>query len=179
LCTISTPSTRCSPRIATGEARKRSRTVRGFELRRARRVELELGRIDDDVGAAQLAQLAELGRRPRRLHRPAPAEDDDLADAGGDDGADRGVRRVGRRELVLRQREHAGDVERHVAVPDDHDALVREVEVEVLVVRVAVVPGDELGGRPRSRQVLSGDAESPIGLGADRIDDGVVERSEL
>ena len=58
-----------------------TRRRRRLELGLARRVELELGRVDDDVGAGELAQLAELGRRPRGLHRPAPAEHDDLADA--------------------------------------------------------------------------------------------------
>ena len=49
--------------------------------RRARRVELELGRIDDDVGAGELAELRQLGRRERRFRRAAAAEHDDLRDA--------------------------------------------------------------------------------------------------
>ena len=44
---------------------------------------------------------------------------------------------------------------------------------------MAVVPGDELGGRPRSREVLARDAEPPVGLGADGVDDGVVVSQEL
>ena len=55
----------------------------------------------------------------------------------------------------------------------------REVELEVLVVGVAVVPGDELGRGPRAGQVLARDAEPPVGLRADRVDDGVVEPREL
>ena len=50
-----------------------------------------------------------------------------------------------------RQREHPGDVERDVAVADHDRSLVREVELEVLEVRVAVVPGDELAWPPTSR----------------------------
>ena len=78
-----------------------------------------------------------------------------------------------------RQREHPRDVEGDVAVPDDDRALVREVELEVLEVGVAVVPGDELGGRPRSGKILAGDAQTTVGLRADRVDDRVVERREL
>ena len=152
---------------------------RGVELCLAHGIELELRRVDEDVRARELAQLAELGRRPRRLDGPAPPEHDDLADARRDDRLDRGVRRVGRRELLPGQREHPRDVEGDVAVPDDDRALVREVELEVLEVGVAVVPGDELGGRPRAGKVLAGDAEAPIGLRADRVDHGVVERREL
>ena len=51
----------------------RARAV-GLERGRARRVELEVGRIDDDVGAAELAELLQLGRRERRLRRAAAAE---------------------------------------------------------------------------------------------------------
>ena len=54
-----------------------------------------------------------------------------------------------------------------------------EVEVEVLEVRVAVVPGDERGGRPRSGQVLAGDAEPAVGLRAHGVDDRVVDREQL
>ena len=43
-------------------------------------VELHLGRVDDDVGLGQLAELAHLGVGERRLGRPAAAEDDDLLD---------------------------------------------------------------------------------------------------
>ena len=56
------------------------------------------------------------------------------------------------RELLPREREHPRDVERDVPVPDDDRTLAREVELEVLEVRVAVVPGDELGRRPRARE---------------------------
>ena len=45
----------------------------------------------------------------------------------------------------------------------------------LLEVGMAVVPGDENGGGPRARQVLAGDLEPPVGLRADRVDDGVVE----
>ena len=58
--------------------RGRRRAV-GLEPRGAGRVELELGGVDDDVGARQLAELAQLGVREGRLRRPAAAEDDHLA----------------------------------------------------------------------------------------------------
>ena len=98
---------------------------------------------------------------------------------GGDDRLDRGVGRVGRRELLGRQREHPRDVDRDVPVPDHDRALAREVELEVLEVGVAVVPGDELGRRPRAGQVLAGDPEPPVGLRADGVDDRVVALAQL
>ena len=150
------------------------------ELCLARGVELELGRVDHDVCAGQVAHLVELGRRPRRLDRAPPAENHDLADPRADDGFDRLVGRVGRRQLLLGEREHPRDVERDVAVADhDHALGRRKVEIELLVVGMAVVPGDELRGRPRAAQILAGNAESPVGGRAIRVDHRVVETGEV
>ena len=77
------------------------------------------------------------------------------------------------------QREHPGHVERHISVPDHDHPLDRDVEMELLVVGMAVVPGDELGGRPRARQVLARNPQPAVGLGADGVDDGVVETHEV
>jgi hypothetical protein len=44
---------------------------------------------------------------------------------------------------------------------------------------MAVVPGDELGGRPGAAQVLARNPEASVALRADRIDDGVVEAHEV
>ena len=101
------PSTRSVPRISTGETRK-CRTIRrgaplGRALRRTRagargcghgcdwgsaatsawleRVEDQLGRVDDDVDARQLAELLQLLVGEGRLGRAAAAEHVDLADA--------------------------------------------------------------------------------------------------
>ena len=78
-----------------------------------------------------------------------------------------------------RQREHARDVERDVPVADDHGALVREVEREVLEVGVAVVPGHELGRGPRARQIFTRNPQPLVRLRADGVEDRVVERGEL
>ena len=148
---------------------------RGRELGLAFGVELQVGGVDDDVCTRQLAELADLDRRPGGLHGAAPADDQELADPRVVDRLDRTVGRVRGGELLRGERQHAGDVERHVAVPDHDRALVREVELEVLEVRVAVVPGDELGGRPRPRQVLARDPEPAVRLRAYGVDDRVVE----
>jgi hypothetical protein len=150
-----------------------------LELGLARRVEDELMRIDDDIRPVQLAQFLQLGWRERSLHRPAPAEHHDLLDARADDRVDRVVGGVRRRELLRGQRQHPDAVDRDVAVPDHDDARVREVELELLEVGMAVVPGDECGGRPGTGQILARDAEPAIGLGADRVDDRVVQAKEL
>src|SRR5262249_12122555 len=56
----------------------------------------------------------------------------------------------------------------------DHGALAGQVEDASCVVRMAVVPGHELGRRPRPRQVLTRDAETPIRLRSYRVRNGVV-----
>jgi hypothetical protein len=100
LRTTSIPSTRPSPTISTGETQKRSRiaplprcgplrilaqhldvaTRVGVVLERslARRIELELDRIDEHVGVGELAELLQLRRRECRLCRAAAREEDDL-----------------------------------------------------------------------------------------------------
>src|SRR5256885_10976884 len=61
-----------------------------------------------------------------------------------------------------------------------HDrGRMRQVELQVLEIGVAVVPGDKGGGGPGARKVLARDAEPAVGLGPDGIDDGVVEAEEL
>jgi len=150
-----------------------------FERGLARGVELEICRVDDHVGTGELAELDQLGVRERGLGGAAARNHDDLADAGVADRLDRGVGGVGRRELLGRQREHPGDVDGDVAGADHDRALAGEVELEPVVVGVAVVPGDELGGGPGAGQVLAGDVHAPVGLGADGVDDRVVEAGEV
>ena len=81
---------------------------------------------------------------------------------------------VGLREIVGIGHQDACDVERDVAVADDDRALPGQVEGEVGEVGVAVVPGDEFGGRHRAGQLFAGDAEPLIGGRPDGIDDRVV-----
>jgi hypothetical protein len=73
----------------------------------------------------------------------------------------------------------AGHVHGHVAVADHHRPFAGEVDGEVAVVGMAVVPADERDGREAVGQVLSGDAHAPVGLGADGVDDLVVAPLEL
>src|SRR3954452_11972033 len=143
------------------------------------RVELDLGRIDAEVDAVEAAELAELRARERRLRRAAAAEHDDLADVGGAQAVERVVGDVGALELGRRAHEDPRDVRGDVAVADDDRALGGQVPLEVAVVGVAVVPADELGRRPAAWQVLAGDAERLVGLGARRVDDGAVVAHEL
>ena len=152
---------------------------RASELGFARGIELEVGRVDDHIRSGELTELTDLDRRPRRLHRPAPADDEDLADPGPVDRLDCSVGRVGGGELLGRESQHARDVQRDVPVPDHHRPLAGEVEREVLEVGMAVVPGDEFGCRPGAGQVLARDPEHPVGLCAHRVDDGVVEPHQL
>ena len=136
-------------------------------------------RIDEDVGAGELGELAQFDGRERRLGRAAAPEHDDVRDARARDRLDRRLRRVGRSQLFGSQREHPRDVERDVPVADHDRALDVEVERKLLVVGMAVVPGDELEGRPRAGEVLGRDPEAPVGLRADGVDDGVVEIREV
>ena len=154
----------------------RGRAVLG-ERGLARRVEHEVGRIDDDVGAGELAELLQLRVRERRLRRPAAAEHHDLAEPGADDRLDRGVGRVGRRELLGVSASIRATSTATLPFPTTIARSPERSNSRLLEVGMAVVPGDEGGRGPRAGQVLAGDAHPPVGLGADRVDDRVVERS--
>lgn len=73
----------------------------------------------------------------------------------------------------------AGDVERHVAVADHHGPTTGQVGGDLFEVRVGVVPTDEVDGGHAAGQVLAGNPERTIGLGADRVDHGVVAVGEF
>jgi hypothetical protein len=86
---------------------------------------------------------------------------------------------VGARERLRAEREHARHVGRNVAVADHDRAPRREVELELAVIGVAVVPGDELGRGPAPGQVLPGDAEGLVRLRAGGVDHSAVMLDEL
>src|SRR5215217_6052084 len=73
----------------------------------------------------------------------------------------------------------AGHVHGYVAVADDHGPLTGEVGGQVTVVGMPVVPADERDRREAVGQVLTRDAHAPVGLGADGIDELMVEPLQL
>ncbi len=131
------------------------------------------------MNVLQIAQLAQLGVGEGGLGGSAAADDDDLLDLAVLEHVERVVGGVGERELGVREREHAGDVERDVAVADDKRARHREVELELAMVGVAVVPADEVGRGPTAGERFTGDAERPVGGRAGGVDDGVVALKQL
>ena len=143
------------------------------------KLDVDLGRIDDDVDARQLAELAQLRVGERGLRRTPAPEDDHLADRGAGEGLDGMVGGVGGSELVGVEHQHAGDVEGDVPVADHDGALTRQVERLVRVGGVAVVPGDELGGGDRPRAIVAGDPEPVVGGRADGVHDCVVAPEQL
>jgi hypothetical protein len=80
----------------------------------------------------------------------------------GDLGHIRGAQTIGR------SRQNAPDVGGDISLPDDHRGIVRKIEFTILIVRVAVVPSNELDGGIASGQILSGDVEAPVGARAAR-----------
>ena len=189
-----------SPRTSTGDRQKRSstrwdlsagpRAANSRSMSMFRRVVGEaspdsshtalegssssFARVDDDVGARQVAELAQLRVRERRLRRPAAAEDDHFRYRRGGERRDRMVGGVGPRELVRIEHQHSGDVDRDVPVADHDGALARQVERRVGVRRVTVVPGDELGGGDRPGAAVARDSQPVVGRRSHRVDDGVI-----
>jgi len=118
---------------------------------------VEFRGIDDHVGVEQVRELPQLGVGERRLRGSATADDHDLADVVVLQHIQRVIGDVGAGELVTGQRQHAGDVEGHIAVTD-HNGTLGGVQgnLEIAVVGVAVVPADELRGGMRAAQMFAG-----------------------
>jgi hypothetical protein len=66
---------------------------------------------------------------------------------------------VGALELGRSERQHPGHIRRDVTVADHDGALSGEIDVELSIVRMAVVPGDELRGWEAAREVLAGNSK--------------------
>ena len=126
-------------------------------------VELELGRVDDDVGALQLAELAQLGVRERRLRRPAAAEQITTSStcAAASASIAWSAVSVGASSSGSSTSMRATSIAT-LPLPTTTARVAGEVELVVGAVRVAVVPGDELGGGVRARAVLAGDPEPVV-----------------
>jgi hypothetical protein len=108
------------------------------------------------------------------------AEEHDLADGGSTQEGEGVLGDVGAGQLVRVGAQHPRDVQRHVAVPDDHDPLVVEAHpVGGDVGGVRVVPAHEPGRGDDARQVLTRDAQLPALGRADRIDHRVEVPDEL
>src|SRR5690606_35727415 len=109
-----------------------------------------------------------------RLRRAAAADDDDLLHVGVGQARQRMVGDVRLAQLVHALRQNPGDVDGDVAHPHHHGRAGVERYLQLPVVGVGVVPGDELGGREAALQLLAGDAEAPVGGRADGVHHRVV-----
>jgi hypothetical protein len=146
----------------------------GDELLAAQVVQLEVGRVDEDVGTGQLAELAQLTGGEPRLHRPPPGDQVHVADGAVGEGRENPPGHVGRQQLVRRPREHPHDVAGDVARADhDHRPGV-EPEPVGRHVGVAVVPGDQIGGRDAAGQILPRHVHPAVGRRAGRDEHRVV-----
>ena len=189
---------------ATGETRNRTVSRRGFpaggrranscristffrvdrsslprEGRSTGRVQLDLVGADGDVGVRQLAELPDLRVREGRLGRATSAEEVDLLDAAPGERLQRVIGDVGFGQLLGRAAQDPGHVHGDVAHADDGYPFLGEIELAVAIIGMAVVPGDELGGRVAVLQIFPGDAHAPIRLRPRGIDDLVIVVAQL
>lgn len=121
------------------------------------------------VSSWLLLELAQLFVGERRLQHAAPARDLDVLHPVALELAHRILRDVRGREVPRIPQQHARNVERDVAIADNRRRLslaqlVRHVEV--LELRLAVVPANKLARRKHTGELLTGYAEPALALGA-------------
>ena len=128
--------------------------------------------VDEHVSVGHLAELFHLRVGERRLRWPAPAEQHiSIWLWTSASSAYRRCRSWPAPRGCARMRATSTAT---LPLPTTTARLHRQVELEVTVVGMSVVPGHELGGGLAARQVLAGDAHPAVGLGADRVDHCVV-----
>ena len=95
------------------------------------------------------------------------------------ESVERVVGHVGRRQLFGAEAQDASDIHRDIAHPNHHCARTAEIELFAGVVRVAVVPGDELRGRVAARQIFPGDVQAAVPLGSGSKHDLVIAGAKV
>ena len=146
----------------------------GVGLRLAHLIELELSRNDLRDGTAEFTELLDLGVGELGLRGAAAGENVDVADAALTERIQGVGSDVGAVKLVRRLGEDTRHIHGHIADADDDHRAAAQVEGSVGEVGVAVVPGDELGGREGAVELLALHAELAVRLCADGVEHTVV-----
>ena len=136
-----------------------------------------VGGVEHDV--VRRRQPDQLGQRERGLRGPAPRGDHDLADLRLPQRGQRVVGDVGAGQLVGIGGQDAGDVECDVAVADDDDPLVAQIDWEIGEFGMPVDPRDHLGRGAGARHSHAVDVEATVVRCADGVQHGVVVRQQF
>jgi hypothetical protein len=86
---------------------------------------------------------------------------------------------VGMPKFIDRLGKNARHVERDIALPQDGNHLMREVEFAMAMVRVAIVPPDKTCRRMTPGQVFTGYAKFPLVSRSTGENDGVMRRAQV
>ena len=113
----------------------------------AQRVERGFFRAHDGVGSFEHAQFLGLRRGKRGLNRPAPPQYMDLANPAFPQPFERMIRNIGGGQFFGRAAQDARYVDGDIADADNHRGADGQVEFQMSVVRMPVVPRHEFGSR--------------------------------
>ena len=106
-------------------------------------IALESFAIDQGHAALEPAKFGKLDGREACLDRATPADETKLLDRRSGDRLGRVAAQIGFRHFSRCFREHAGAIDCHISVADDADGASGEARVEIAMVGMAVIPGDE------------------------------------
>ena len=114
----------------------------------------DVAAIAGRIAGLKFEKLAQLLAAEPGLGWRAAADDVNIADTAFGEGFQRMTGDIGPAQFVRCFRQDARDIERDVAMADDRHGFAVEIEVDLAVVRMAIVPGDEIAGAVAAREAL-------------------------
>ncbi len=142
-------------------------------------VELEFVVEHERIGNLEVTHLADLGVGEFHLSRTTARHDVDILDVALGQCLERVVSDVGVLQFVHRFGQHTRHVHGHIADADDDRRVTAQIDLQVPIVRMAVVPGHEFGGRHAVGQILAGNVQLAVRLGSGRVEDDVIMLLEV
>ena len=150
-----------------------------FDVNQAGRIKFDVVRIDDYIHPFQRPQFLDLRGRKCCLRCATSPHYHHLANLALAQLLQRMVGDIGFLHGIRRQDQHARHIHRDVAVADHDGPLTGEVNGQIAIIRMPIIPAYERESWKGIGQLFARDAHTSISLCANRIDDLIVELLEF
>ncbi len=149
------------------------------KLLAARQIKLKIVRIHDRVAVRQLPEFPQVRMRELRLRRTAASDNVDVSNPALGQYLESVRGNIGTPQLIRRLGENPADIDRDVSLTDDDGLLMRQIESQVAVIGMAVIPADKFACRVAACQMFPGYPHRSVGMRSAGEHDGVITILEL